>query len=214
MKLKLSIVILFLYSLTAAIAVDQFIMEVESGINWLHNEAYGSGGSGDKDPDPILYRFGLAFPLYFSETFLIRPSLSVMAKSWEYVPSNGWAMPVDLMYQDLLVMSLLLDVPFAYEFQFNKFSLGLFAGPAFHLRVPLWGEDQSVRDEMISWFYGKFRFINIVSGAYFNIPFNEKFALSIKTDAWIPIHNIWASNGLPFFDGFMLSVSAGARFIF
>lgn len=214
MKRKLPILIILLTFSSALFAVDHFIMEVESGVTWLHNEAFGPEGSGHKDPDPILYRVGPAFPIYFNESLFIRPSLTVISKSWQYVPENNWAMPVDSMWQDFMVMSLLLDVPVGYEIRFESFSLGFFGGPAFNFRIPLWGEGESVRDDMVSYFYKSARFINLTVGFYFNIPLSEMISLTLKGDSWIPIHNMWSGTGLPFSDGLMVTASAGVRFTF
>lgn len=190
------------------------MMEIESGITWLHNEAYGTDGSGDQDPDPIIYRVGVAFPVYFDESLFIRPSLTIISTSWEFVDENSWAMPVDPMWQDLLVMSFLIDVPIGYEFYFESFSFAFFGGPAFNLRIPLWGEDDSVRDDMLEYFFSEMRFFNLMGGFYFNIPLTEKLSLTLKGDTWIPVHNIWSSSGLPFSDGLMVTINAGFRFIF
>ncbi len=203
--------ILFSSALFALSVVSPFMMEVESGLTWVHSEAYGTNGN---DPDPILYRIGVAFPLYFDDSLFIRPSLTIISKSWEYVEAKGWAMPVDPMWQDLLVMSFLIEVPIGYELKFESFSLAFFGGPAFNLRIPLWGEDDSVRDDMLKYFFSELRFFNMMAGVYFNIPITEKISLTLKGDTWIPIHNLWSSSGLPFSDGLMVTINAGFRFIF
>lgn len=205
---------LLLLPVITVYAVDHFIVEVESGVTWLHNEAYGINGSGDKDPDPVIFRVGLAFPIYFSNSFFSRPSLTVISKSWQYIPENSWAMPVDPHWEDLLVMSLLLDIPFGYQLNLKSFSFSFFAGPAFNFRIPLWGEEESVRDDMTNYFYSSARFINITGGLFFVIPLSENTSLTIKGDSWIPIHNLWVSGSLPFSDGLMVTLSAGVRFIF
>jgi len=214
MRRKLPVFIILFISTSALFAVDHFIMEVESGVTWLHNEAYGTEGSGHKDPDPILYRIGLAFPIYLNDSLFIRPSLTVISKSWQYIPDNNWAMPVDPMWQDLMVMSLLFDFPVGYELKFSSFSFGFFGGPAFNFRTPLWGEGESVREDMVQYFFSSVRFINLTGGFFFNIPLSDIISLTLKGDSWIPIHNLWSRTGLPFSDGLMVTVSAGIRFTF
>lgn len=206
--------ILFSSALFALSVVSPFMMEVESGVTWVHNEAYGAGGSGDRGPDPILYRVGVAFPVYFDELLFIRPSLTFISKSWQYVDDNSWAMPVDPMWQDLLVMSFLIDVPIGYEIKYESFSLAFFGGPALNFRTPLWGDNNSVRGDMGKYFFREFRFFNLMAGFYFNIPLTERVSLTMKGDTWIPVHNLWSSSGLPFSDGLMVTISAGIRFIF
>ena len=208
------IMLLFLLCTSALAAVDHFMLELVSGVTWLHNEAYGRDGAGDKDPDPIVYKAGLSFPLYFSETLFIKPSLTVIAKSWEYVSENNWAMPVDLMWQDLMVISLLLDIPFGYQLNFENFSVGFFIGPAFDFRIPVWGEEQSVRDDLADYFYSDFRIFNLSGGFFFVIPLSEKIAFTLNADSWVPVHNFWSNGGLPFSDGLMVTLSAGVRFTF
>jgi len=195
-------------------AVENFILEVESGITWLHNEAYGIGGSGDKDPDPILYRIGAAFPIYFNDSFFIRPSLTFMSNYWHFETDNNWAMPVDEMFDNVAVLFLLLDTTLGYQINFKSFSLGFFAGPAFNLRIPLWGGEFSDKGEMASYFYKEANFIDITAGFFFLIPLSDKIGLTIKGDSWIPIDNLWSTSGLPFSDGLMVTLSAGIRFTF
>ncbi|MDA3809489.1 MAG: hypothetical protein PF518_04065 [Spirochaetaceae bacterium] len=208
------ILLMTILSTSAIYAVENFILEVESGVTWLHNEAYGSIGTGDSDPDPILYRIGAAFPIYISDSFFIRPSLTVISNYWQYVPVNNWAMPVDKQWGELLVLSTLLDVSFGYQLNFKSFSLAFFAGPAFNFRIPAWGPDSTYRSEMASYFYKEMNFIHIAAGFFFVIPLSEQIGLTIKGDSWIPLDNLWSSSGLPFSDGLMVTLSAGVRFIF
>lgn len=214
--MKKYLLILFVLTFISAeiFAIDHFMIEVESGVTWLHNEAYRGTDPGDNDPDPILYRIGAAFPIYFNDSLFMRPSLTIISKSWEYISLNEWAMPVDPMWQDLMVMSLLLDIPFGYEFKMNSFSFGLFLGPALNLRIPLWGEEESVRKDMAGYFYREARFLNLAGGLFFNIPLSEIISLTVKGDTWFPLYNIWSTSGLPLSDGLMVTLSAGVRFTF
>lgn len=214
MKRKLPFLIILLISCSTLYAVDHFMMEVESGITWLHNEAYEDNTDGDhvKDPDPILYRLGLAFPIYLNDSLFLRPSLTLINRSWKFVSEYNWAMPVDLMFQDLLVMSVLIEVPIGYEFKLKSISLGFYGGLALNLRIPLWGEGESVREDLAKYFYSSFRFFNISGAVYINIPLSEKISLTLKGDTWIPVHNLWSGTELPFSDGLMVTVGAGIRF--
>ena len=203
---------LLIFSLFPLSAVENFIMEVESGVTWMHNEAHREKDSKNKDPDPILFRFGVAFPVYISDSFFLRPSLTMMVNSWEFRAENNWAMPVDPMWQDLRVMSLLLDLGVGYQWHFKSFGLAFFAGPACNLRIPLGGEDGSVRDDMASYFYKDGQFFNISTGFFFFIPLSEFIGLTLKGDSWIPIANLWSDRELSFSNGLMISLSAGFRF--
>jgi hypothetical protein len=203
--------IIFLFSIQALFAVDKVMVEIESGVTWYHNEAYQYSDSQDKDPDPILYRIGVSVPIYFSESFFIRPSLSVLSNYWQYSDENEWAMPVDGMFSDIAVLSVLLDCSAGYQLNFDSFSLGFFGGPAFNLRIPLWGEDSSEMEDMALYFFKEMNFINVDAGIFFIIPISKNIALSLKGDTWIPVHNLWSSSGLPFSDGLMVTVNAGIR---
>lgn len=206
--------ILLLTTSTAMYAVDQFILEIESGVTWYHNEAYNFSNTQDKDPDPILYRVGVAVPLYISDSFFMRPSLTVVSNYWQYSTENEWAMPVDGMFSDIAVLSVLLDFTVGYQFNFDSFSLAFFGGPAFNFRIPLWGENTDDIEEMATYFYEEFNFLNIDGGLFFVIPLSKTIALTLKGDTWIPVHNIWSSSGLPFSDGLMVTISAGIRINF
>ena len=212
-RISLTLLLVFL-SITTVSAIDNFMLEVESGVTWLHNEAYKDTNPLDKDPDPILYRVGVAFPVYFSNSFFVRPSLSVISNSWEYNTVNNWAMPVDPMWQDLMVMSILLDIEVGFQLNFKSFSLAFFAAPAFNFRVPLWGEVEAVRDDMTSYFYSEGKFFNVSAGFFFFIPISDLIGLTLKGDSWIPLYNVWSGSGLPFSDGLMVTLSAGFRFTF
>lgn len=204
---------LFITASASLQAVDHFMMELGSGVMWVHNEAYGKDGPGDQDPDPILFHLTLNFPLYFSENFYFNPGIGISANSWQFVEDQGWAMPVDPMWQDLYVMMLDLDLPVGFQLNFKSFSLSFYAGPQFNFRIPLWGEKQDVRNEMTNYFFSGGSFLNVLGGFSFVFPLSEKFAFTFRTESHIPLHNLWNDGGLPFSDGFTLSASAGARFI-
>lgn len=208
--LLLTFLILSFHSLYA---LDQVAIEVMTGATWLHNEAYGINGANDKDPDPIIYRLSVAVPLYFTESIYFNPGLAFSGKSWQWVEQNGWAMPVDPMWQDLYVMSFDLDLPFGYQLNFDKFSASVFGGPSFHFRIPLWGANQSERDNMTSYFLSEGRFINLNAGLSFLVPISETMLINIKGETSIPFYNIWNSVDLPFSDGLSVSLTAGVRFI-
>lgn len=205
------IIILLLFSGSLLSAVDQYMIEFEAGVTWYHNEAYNGTESQDKDPDPLLYRIGVAVPLYFSETFFIRPSLTFSSNYWQYNSDNEWAMPVDGMFSDIAVLSVLLDCNVGYQFNFDSFSLAIFGGPALNLRIPLWGEDSTDIENMATYFYEDFNIFNVDAGLFFIVPISEKIALTLKGDCWIPVHNLWSSTSLPFSDGLMVTLSAGVR---
>ena len=214
MKRIYLILLLSTISLTSVFSIDHFMFEVETGVTWIHNEAYEDGTPGNKDPDPILYKIGFAFPLYISDSFFIRPSLGIISNSWKFDTTSNWALPVDAMWQDLMVMSLMLDVTAGYQLNFDSFSLGFFGGLAFDFKIPLWGEGEAVREDMTSYFYQELHFFNLNGGFFFVVPLSDLISLTIKGDTWVPIHNIWNSSGLPFSDGLMVSLSAGIRFTF
>ncbi len=211
---RIFLILILIISSLSIYAVENFILEVESGVMWVHNEAYKNSNSNDKDPDPILYRVGVAFPIYINKTLFIRPSLTIISNYWDYRPENNWAMPVDPMWGDLLVLSLLLDVSIGFQLNFKSFSLAFFAAPAFCFRIPAWGDDDTFRENMNAYLLGGAKFLNLSAGFFFLIPISEFIGLTIKTDTWLPIYNIWTDNDLPFSDGLMVSITAGLRFTF
>jgi len=206
------LVFLFAGSLSLS-ALDHFMMELGSGLMWLHNEAYDVEGPGAKDPDPITFRLDLNFPLYFTENLYLNPGLGISGNWWQYVEAEDWAMPVDQMFRDLYVLSLDFDVPVGFQLNFKSLSMALFAGPSFRIRIPLWGEKPELRDKMASYFLSKGRFFNVMGGLAFVFPLSERFAFTLRGESSVPIHNLWSSGGLPFSDGLTVSASVGARFI-
>lgn len=206
------LILLFLTGAVSLAALDNFMMEVGTGVQWIHNEAYLSV-PGDKDPDPILFRLDLNFPLYFSKSFYFSPGLGISGKSWSYVEEKKWAMPVDPMWEDLYVLNLDVDLPIGYQFNFKSFSLAIYLGPNINLKIPLWGENQDARGNMTDYFYTDGKFLNVLSGLSFVYPLTEKFAITFRAETQIPLHNLWSNSGLPFSDGLSVSALLGSRFI-
>lgn len=202
----------FVVTISSAAALDSVGLDVETGALWLHNEAYGVNGKGDKDPDPIVYKLGIALPLYFSRSFFFSPELAISGKSWQWVDANQWAMPVDPMWEDLYVMAFNLNLPVGFQLNFKSFSAGFFVGPLLRFSLPLWGENSAVRSDMLNYFLSDGRFLDLAGGIIFVIPLSEKMSLTLKSQTVIPLHNAWSDGGLPFSDGLSVSISGGVRF--
>ncbi|MBN2657496.1 MAG: hypothetical protein JXR86_10570 [Spirochaetales bacterium] len=194
-------------------AVDHFMMELGTGVMWVHSEAYGKEGPGDRDPDPIIFHFNLNFPLYFSDVFYFSPGLGISGNWWQYVETEDWAMPVDQMFRDLYVLYFDLDLPVGFQINFSSFSLTLYAGPQLNFRIPLWGENEEVREDMTDYLLSDGSFFNVLGGLSFVLPLSDRIAFIFRGETHVPIHNLWNDVGLPFADGLTVSASAGARFI-
>lgn len=203
---------LFLLTIQSIWSLQSVSLEVMTGATWIHSETYGPNGENDRDPDPIVYRFSAALPLYFTESLYFSPGLAFSGKSWQWVEENNWAMPVDPMWQDLYVMSFDLDLPVGYQLNFSKLSAGIFAGPSLKFRIPLWGVNQSERSDMTSYFLSEGRFFNVNAGLILLVPLSQRFTFTFKGESSLPLYNLWSSVGLPFVDGFTVSATAGVRF--
>ena len=185
--------------------VDVSGLEVESSYFSILNAV------GDSAPDPFVNTLGVSVPFRFMGRFLFRPEVQLFFLSYSF--QNGRAVPEDSMWDNVMVMSLLLNPTVGYEFPLSPtLAWSAEGGLGFTLRVPVFLAGKTAGDMALpvtSWLLaGRFLYPNIGSGITWQ--FSPVFAGTVRAQLFYPIFNLW--NDLPWYDELTYGVGLGIRF--
>jgi hypothetical protein len=187
--------------------VDINGLEIESSIFTIVNSV------GDSAPDPIVNTVGLSVPFRFMGHFLFRPEAQLFFLSYAY--QDGRAVPEDSMFDNVVVMSIMLNPTFGYEFPINPtLSWSAEGGLGFLLRFPVFLNGTTAGDMALpvtGWLLaGRLFYPDVGSGITWQ--FSPLFALTLRAQLFFPIFNLW--NDLPWYDELTYGAGLGVRFTF
>lgn len=179
-----------------------FFISIAASLYSLEFRSWGASGGvmyvrnshDDGAPSPMLPYLGLATSFNLSGNNFLEPSLLV---SWNYYLWNTEdeiALPAEIEYADsVLLINLLLDCPFVMKFDISEtVKTGFLLSPAFILRIPIktWGEGDSVKSDMMSFFYGG-RFLFLEAGGIIEWNYSPTKSFKGRIDFLYPIYHIW-----------------------
>jgi len=187
--------------------VDINGLEVQSSYYLILNAV------GDSGVDPLVNTLGLSIPFRFLGRFLFRPEAQVFLVNYAY--QGGRAVPQDSMWDNVTVLSLMLNPTVGYEFPLNPvLSVATEAGMGFLIRAPVFLAGKTAGDMALpitGWLMaGRFLYPDL--GSSITWQFSPLFAATFRAQAFYPVFNLW--DNLPWYDEFTLGVGLGLRFTF
>ena len=187
--------------------VDVSGLEVETSYFSILNAV------GDSAPDPFVNTLGVSVPFRFLGRFLFRPEVQAFFLGYSF--QNGRAVPEDSMWDNVTVMSLLLNPTAGYEIPLSPtLAWSVEGGLGFVLRFPVFLAGKTAGDMALpvtGWLLaGRFLYPNVGSGVTWQ--FSPLFAATIRAQLFYPVFNLW--NQVPWYDELTYGLGFGIRFTF
>jgi len=182
-------------------------LELESSVFSIVNAV------GDSAPDPLVNTIGVSVPFRFMGRYLFRPEIQMFFVSYSY--QGGRAVPEDSMFDNVVVLSLMLNPTFGYEFPLNPtLAWTVEGGLGFLLRSPVFLNGATAGDMALpvtSWLLaGRLFYPNVGTGITWQ--FSPLFAITLRAQLFYPIFDLW--NNLPWYDELTYGAGLGVRFTF
>ncbi|MCL2792911.1 MAG: hypothetical protein FWD87_07450 [Spirochaetaceae bacterium] len=151
----------------------------------------------DSAPSPVLPFIGANVGFSFGRfSFIepaVEPSITFTRSEHFWAEDLQMALPAEIEYADAIrFLNIVLDCPLIIKFTLKEnIALGVFAGPAIIIRVPLkaWGEGDSHRADMLSYFYGE-RFFYAEVGVLFDWVYSPRHSFKARLDALLPVDQL------------------------
>lgn len=159
---------------------------------------------------------GLGLEYDLGHAFSFEPGLQLSYESEQasYFWTGTRPVPRDSSMRDANVLGLLLDFPFSFNLDLGKSSrIALGLGPSFHFRYGLKAApdvDTASVDAINSWFWGKARFLTLVSPIRYEHAVSDRHRLGAVLSIRWPLYSLWA-NEVGIFDQTMVSLSVTLR---
>ena len=168
---------------------------------------------GDSAPAPFVNTVGASIPFRFLGRFLFRPEAQVFFINYAY--RGDRAVPEDSMFDNVMVLSLLVNPTVGYEFPLTPtLAVAAEAGLGFNTRFPIFLNGKKAADMALpvtGWLMaGRFLYPDL--GAGITWQFSPLFAATLRAQAFYPVFNHW--NDLPWWDEFTFGLGLGLRFTF
>jgi hypothetical protein len=150
--------------------------------------------------------------------FRFQPSFLFYNSIYEYTAA-GRAVPGNVEYRSAYVYGILFDLPFLYEFRLGKGSilrtgLGLALNARYGFKAAAEVPDSEVTG-INDWLWAKGRWFLPSTHLEYEYQAQGKIRMGAGLLAWWPIFNLWAGEGLGFFDqmmaGFTINLSFALR---
>ncbi len=168
---------------------------------------------GDGAPDPFVNTLGLSIPFRFQGHWLFRPEAQLFTLGYKY--ADGRAVPESSMWDNVTILSILINPAFGYEFPINPtLTASAEGGLAFILRVPVFLNGTTAADmagPVTGWLMAG-RFIYPDVGGGLTWQFSPLLAASFRLQLFYPIFDLWG--GLPWYDELTYGATLGIRFTF
>ncbi len=147
---------------------------------------------------------GLEYSLGPSGLVTFEPGLTIHDAWYRYTAGGRAVTGIDTIFRDAWVMGFLLDFPFLYNLKLGaKSSIALGAGPAFNLRFGIKATTDTP-DANVSginaFLWDQGRFFMPSTHARYEYKVSERYRLGATLSMYWPIFNLWAGEGLGFFD--------------
>ena|GEM_PF-1911358 len=203
---------LVLFTILIFLAFSLYALDFESygitgGVMYIRNS------SNDGAPSPMLPFLGANAGFAIKDKYFLEPSVVFNWNYYLWSEDEEIALPAEIEYADsVLLLNIILDCPFVMKFKINKkVALAGFASPAFIFRVPLktWGQGDSQKSDILSYFYGRFMFIEI--GALVEWDYSLKNSFKARVDTLLPVFHLW--DGGAFSDQFSIRASLTFSFM-
>jgi len=156
---------------------------------------------------------GLEYPL--GAGFGFEPNFDAY---WNYyqLSSSGRAVPCEEGERDVYAFGLLLDLPIVYTLHFgDRFALSAALGLCFDLRAGIKAAPEVTDDTVAAlnsyfWSQGRFFLPSTLLRAEYRL--SDKIAVCLGAKYLWPIYNLWAGEGLSFFDQSLIDSSLSVRY--
>jgi hypothetical protein len=168
---------------------------------------------GDGAPDPLVNTLGVSVPFRISGHWLFRPEIQIFWLGYTY--QDGRAVPQSSEWDNITILSILLNPTVGYEFPLTPtLVLVTEGGLGFLLRAPIFPNGATAGDMALpvtGWLMsGRFLYPDLGTGITWQ--FSPLLAGTFRFQAFYPIFNLWG--GLPWYDEFTYGVGLGLRFTF
>lgn len=207
------VTILFFAAAAAPARALQFDFEgigVFRDILWLGNSET------DSAPSPILGIWGAEARFHLDGPFWFTPEIGIYGM--EYFYENGKAYPAEIEYKDAVgTLCLLLDPLVTYQYSLDeksRFLLGVGAGPALSIKIPLIPHGSDPSGDVAGYFFGSARFLYFELKTYLDWNITETLALTVRLRTLLPVFHLWDGEGAPFYDQLMAGGGVGLRLKF
>lgn len=168
---------------------------------------------GDAAPDPVVNTFGFAVPVRLDDHWVIRPEAQIFFIGYSY--QDGRAVPQSSSWDNVTVMSIMLNPSASYEFPLTRDLVASGdAGLGFLLRFPVFLNGATAGDMAIpvtTWLLaGRFIYPNIGGSLAWKI--SPKWSAVFRGQFYYPIFNLWG--GTPWYDEMTYGAGIGLRYTF
>jgi len=174
---------------------------ITGGVMYIRNS------SEDGAPSPMLPFLGVNAGFSIKDKYFLEPSIVFNWNYYLWSEEEEMALPAEIEYADsVLLLNIIIDCPFVMKYKITeKNFLGVFASPVFIFRIPLktWGEGDAQKSDILSYFYGRFLFIEL--GSFFEWNYSLKNSFKARVDTLLPVFHLWDSGS--FSDQFTLRLS-------
>ena len=208
-RLIFSLILFFLALTLYGIGFDSY--GITGGVMYIRNS------SDDGAPSPILPYLGASagFSMDFiGERYFLEPSVVFNWNYYLWSENEEMALPAEIEYADsVLLLNIIIDCPFVMKFRIHKdLAFGALASPVFIFRIPLktWGEGDSQKSDILSYFYGG-RFFLFEIGGLVEWDYSKKHSFKARVDALLPVYHLW--DGDSFMNQFSVRVSLTFSFL-
>lgn len=181
-------------------------LEIGSGLALLSNSVV------DSAPDPVVNTLSLSVPFRFQEIFVFRPEAQVHFQNYGF--ENGRAVPLESMFDSVMMMALVLSPRVGVEFSLGD-NLGVMGDWSldFVNRIPVFfiGQGGSQALDITGWFIsGRFLYTSVSGGMLWK--FSEFFTLALRGKYSLPLFNFWT--GETWWDQQIWELGLGIRWVF
>ena len=187
--------------------VDINGIELQSSYYLIRNSV------GDGAPDPLVNTLGASIPFRFLGRWLFRPEAQVFALGYKF--ANGRAVPESYEWDNVAVLSLMLNPTVGYEFPLTPtLAWAAEGGMGFLMRFPIFLNGTtagSMALPVTGWLLAG-RFLYPSAGSGITWQFSPLFAATLRAQVFYPVFDLWG--GLPWWDELTYGVGFGVRFTF
>lgn len=167
----------------------------------------------DGAPDPLVNTIGVSVPFRFFGQWLFRPEVQLFTLGYKF--SGGRAVPESSLFDNVLVLSLLVNPTIGYEFPLSpSLSWAAEGGLGLISRFPVFLNGTKAGDwalPVTGWLMAG-RLVYPNGGTSVTWQFSPLFSFTVRAQVFYPVFNLW--NDLPWYDQLTWGGGFGVRFTF